>query len=60
MAIFIDRDTFPLDERNVRPLFESLDRLEDILSKHKFLVADTLTEADIRLWTTIVRYLIFL
>ncbi|KAL1927914.1 hypothetical protein VTP01DRAFT_3319 [Rhizomucor pusillus] len=43
-------------ERNVRPLFESLDRLEDILSKHKFLVADTLTEADIRLWTTIVRF----
>ncbi|CAG8485161.1 3387_t:CDS:2 [Paraglomus occultum] len=43
-------------EKNVVPLFESLDRLEKILSEHDFLVGDTFTEADIRLWTTIVRF----
>ncbi|RUP51753.1 glutathione S-transferase [Jimgerdemannia flammicorona] len=43
-------------EKNVVPLFKSLDRLEEILSKNEFLVANTFTEADIRLWTTIVRY----
>ncbi|RUS31610.1 hypothetical protein BC938DRAFT_477454 [Jimgerdemannia flammicorona] len=43
-------------EKNVVPLFKSLDRLEEILSKNEFLVANTFTEADIRLWTTIVRF----
>ncbi|RUS20548.1 hypothetical protein BC937DRAFT_94983 [Endogone sp. FLAS-F59071] len=43
-------------EKNVIPLFNSLDRLEEILSKNEFLVANTFTEADIRLWTTIVRF----
>ncbi|KAG9299544.1 hypothetical protein G9A89_020715 [Geosiphon pyriformis] len=43
-------------EKNVKPLFESLDRLEEILSKNDFLIADTFTEADIRLWTTIIRF----
>jgi len=40
----------------IEPLFKSLDRLEEILSKHEFLVGDTFTEADIRLWTTIIRF----
>jgi putative glutathione S-transferase len=43
-------------ENNVYPLFKSLDRVEDILSKNKYLVGGKLTEADIRLWTTIVRF----
>ncbi|CAI2188943.1 4952_t:CDS:2, partial [Funneliformis geosporum] len=42
--------------RHIEPLFKSLDRIEEILSKHEFLVGDTFTEADIRLWTTIVRF----
>lgn len=46
---------FFLDEKNVVPLFESLDRIEKILDGHKYLVQDTFTEADIRLFTTIVR-----
>lgn len=47
---------FLLDEKNVYPLFESLDRVENMLEGKKYLVQDTFTEADIRLFTTIVRY----
>ncbi|CAO3680872.1 unnamed protein product [Umbelopsis vinacea] len=43
-------------EKNVYPLFESLDRLEKILSQNEYLIGGTFTEADIRLWTTIVRF----
>ncbi|KAF9942674.1 S-glutathionyl-(chloro)hydroquinone reductase [Mortierella antarctica] len=43
-------------DNNVYPLFKSLDRIEDILSKSDYLVGNTLTEADLRLWTTIVRF----
>ncbi|WFD44777.1 glutathionyl-hydroquinone reductase [Malassezia psittaci] len=41
---------------NVEPLFESLDRLEKHLQDKKYLVGDQLTEADIRLYTTTVRF----
>ncbi len=37
-------------------LFDSLDWLEDRLSSRRFLVGDRLTEADIRLFTTLVRF----
>jgi putative glutathione S-transferase len=44
-------------EKNVYPLFESLDRVESILKESgDYLVNHTLTEADVRLWTTIVRF----
>ncbi|KAF9917310.1 S-glutathionyl-(chloro)hydroquinone reductase [Lobosporangium transversale] len=43
-------------DKNVYPLFESLDRIEGILSKSDYLVGNTLTEADLRLWTTIIRF----
>ncbi|KAJ1916767.1 S-glutathionyl-(chloro)hydroquinone reductase [Mycoemilia scoparia] len=43
-------------ENHVTKLFESLDRVEKILSDKQFLVGNVLTEADIRLWTTIVRF----
>lgn len=43
-------------EENVFQVFKSLDRVEDMLANHKYLVGDTLTEADIRLFTTIVRF----
>ena len=37
-------------------LFASLDWLEDILSKNRYLAGETLTEADWRLFTTLVRF----
>jgi len=37
-------------------LFESLDWIEQRLSQHRYLVGDTLTEADWRLFTTLVRF----
>jgi glutathionyl-hydroquinone reductase len=45
-------------ENHVFPLFKSLDRLEDILTKSsgKYLLGNELTEADIRLYVTIVRF----
>lgn len=38
------------------PLFETLDWLEDRLSRSRFLVGDRFTEADIRLFTTLIRF----
>lgn len=40
----------------VKRLFISLDRLEDLLSKQRYLTGSQLTEADIRLWTTLIRF----
>ena len=43
-------------EEAVEPLFESLDWIDDTLSRNRYLLGDTLTEADWRLWTTLVRF----
>jgi len=40
----------------VHPLFASLDWLEDRLSRSRYLLGSTLTEADWRLWTTLLRF----
>ncbi len=40
----------------VTALFQSLSRLEQIPGQHRYLTGDTLTEADLRLWTTLVRF----
>ncbi len=40
----------------VHPLFDTLDWLEGILSKNRYLLGDKLTEADWRLFTTLVRF----
>jgi len=37
-------------------LFDALDRVEDILSKNKYLCGDRFTEADVRLFTTLLRF----
>ncbi|GLZ76182.1 glutathione S-transferase [Actinorhabdospora filicis] len=39
-----------------RRLFERLDRLAERLSDQRYLVGDTITEADVRLFTTLVRF----
>ncbi|KAJ4860056.1 hypothetical protein T069G_05044 [Trichoderma breve] len=44
-------------DENIRPLFASLDRLEEHLGHGKpFLFGDFITEADIRLYTTLARF----
>ncbi|MFA5683510.1 MAG: glutathione S-transferase family protein [Lysobacteraceae bacterium] len=43
-------------EEAVRPLFDTLDWLETHLTTRAWLVGDQLTEADIRLFTTLVRF----
>ena len=40
----------------VVPLFDTLDFLEDILSTQRYLTGSTITEADWRLFTTLVRF----
>ncbi|MCC5883255.1 MAG: glutathione S-transferase family protein [Halomonas sp.] len=43
-------------EKHVTALFEALDRIERRLSEHRYLAGEWLTEADIRLFTTLVRF----
>ena len=37
-------------------LFETLDRIDEHLASHRYLVGNRLTEADIRLFTTLIRF----
>jgi glutathionyl-hydroquinone reductase len=39
-----------------RSLFAHLDWLEERLATRRYLVGDTITEADVRLWTTLARF----
>ena len=48
--------TQPAYEEAVIPLFETLDWLEKRLSQQRYLLGDSLTEADWRLFTTLVRF----
>ncbi|PZM13825.1 glutathione S-transferase family protein [Rhizobium tubonense] len=41
---------------NVRKLFETLDLLDERLGKNRYLLGDRVTEADWRLFTTLVRF----
>ncbi|KAK0220300.1 glutathione S-transferase [Armillaria fumosa] len=43
-------------EEAVHKLFESLDKVEKLLSEKDYIVGNQLTECDIRLWVTIVRF----
>ena len=40
----------------VHPLFDSLGWLEEHLSRNRYLMGDRITEADWRLWTTLIRF----
>jgi putative glutathione S-transferase len=43
-------------EEAVIPLFEALDELETKLDGHRYLLGDVITEADWRLFTTLIRF----
>lgn len=43
-------------EEAVYPLFEALDKLEEILSTQRYLIGNQLTEADLRLFPTLYRF----
>ena len=49
-------DTQDAHERAVKELFEALDRWDDHLSKNRYLAGDVLTEADLCLFTTLIRF----
>ena len=48
--------TQPAYDEAVNDLFLALERLEDRLTTQRYLVGDQVTEADIRLFTTLVRF----
>ena len=43
-------------EKAYERLFARLDKLSDLLEGQRYLVGDTITEADVRLFTTLVRF----
>ncbi|MER5637828.1 glutathione S-transferase C-terminal domain-containing protein [Kitasatospora sp. NPDC002227] len=43
-------------DRAVKALFARLDALEERLSTRRYLVGDQITEADLRLWPTLIRF----
>jgi glutathionyl-hydroquinone reductase len=43
-------------ERAYHALFARLDQLSERLATRRYLVGDTITEADVRLWVTLVRF----
>lgn len=42
--------------RGCRDVFETLDKMEDILSKQRYLAGNKLTEADVRAFMTLIRF----
>jgi len=43
-------------EKNVKALFSALDQVEQTFSKQRYLTGNEITEADWRLWVTLVRF----
>ncbi|KAF9372125.1 S-glutathionyl-(chloro)hydroquinone reductase [Podila verticillata] len=43
-------------DQHIPPLFDALDKIEATLGKDDYLVGNTLTEADVRAWTSIIRF----
>lgn len=43
-------------DRAVREVFAALDRVEEILSRQRYLAGSQLTLADVRLYTTLARF----
>ena len=43
-------------DKAVREVFAALNRVEEILSRQRYLTGSSITEADVRLYTTLVRF----
>ena len=43
-------------DKSVIELFSTLSKLEELLSKQRYLCGEVFTEADIRLWTSLIRF----
>ena len=43
-------------DKQVRRVFSALDKAEEILSKQRYICGDKLTEADLRLFSTLIRF----
>ena len=43
-------------DKAVQEVFAALDRVEEILSRQRYLTGSQITEADIRLYTTLARF----
>ena len=52
----LTRASFAPNLQAVTKLFEALDKCEDIRSQQRFLCGNQLTEADVRLFTTLIRF----
>jgi putative glutathione S-transferase len=55
-SVHLSRVTLTIDEENCRGVFEAMDRMDEILSKNKYLAGDKITEADVRAYTTAARF----
>ncbi len=55
-TVAVSRSRSPAYEQSFERLFARLDWLSDRLATRRYLVGDTITEADIRLFTTLVRF----
>ena len=53
MIIFVLQQEY---DEAINIITEALDRVESILNKQIFLTGDTITEADIRLFVTLIRF----
>lgn len=45
-----------LSLQSVQKVYKALDKCEELLSKHRYLCGDQVTEADIRLFVTLIRF----
>lgn len=49
-------ETQEIREKVMQEVYAALDRVEEILSKQRYLTGDQVTEADLRLYPTLVRF----
>ena len=60
IIIGVYRAGFSTEQENydkaVDDLFEHLDKLEEHLSKHRYLTGNSITHADVKLFVTLVRF----